>query len=138
MLLLPLNLRNTEKQLRAFYNVCRHRGARLCVMGEEENSNNRVPLKGGVISKNRIMCPYHAWTYDLDGQLQAAPHMTEEMGFKIDDVQLHKVACESWGGFIFLNLSPESAPSFEEHVAASRAKNVEIIQSTVARQGTQN
>ncbi len=114
-----LLLRNTEAELRAFYNVCRHRGAQLCAVGEQENSNDRLPLKGGVMGKNRIMCPYHSWTYDLNGQLQRAPHMTAEMGFKIEEMQLHKVACESWGGFVFLNLSPENAPSFAEHIAAS-------------------
>ncbi|MFT5134512.1 MAG: Rieske 2Fe-2S family protein [Gammaproteobacteria bacterium] len=114
-----LLLRNTEGKLRAFYNVCRHRGAQICPMGEQEDSNDRLPLKGGVIGKNRIMCPYHAWTYDLDGQLQRAPHMTEEMGFKVENVQLHAVACESWGGFIFLNLSPDEAPPFARQVENS-------------------
>jgi Rieske 2Fe-2S family protein len=88
-------------------------------MGEQEDSNDRLPLKGGVMGKNRITCPYHAWTYDLDGQLKRAPHMTEEMGFKVEDIQLHKVDCESWGGFIFLNLSPDEAPPFENHAENS-------------------
>jgi Rieske 2Fe-2S family protein len=119
-----LLLRNGEGRLRAFYNVCVHRGARLCPMGEQEDSNDRLPLRGGVIGGRTIMCPYHAWTYDLDGQLLRAPHMTEEMGFQVEDVQLHVVGCESWGGFIFIHLTPDEAPDFAQHVATS----VEIFQ----------
>ncbi len=114
-----LLLRNGEGQLRAFYNVCMHRGAQLCPIGEQEYSNDRVPLRGGVIGGRSIICPYHAWTYDLDGQLQRAPHMTEDMGFRVEDVHLHGVACESWGGFVFVHLGPTEAPLFEEHIAAS-------------------
>ena len=114
-----LLVRNTEGTLRAFYNVCRHRGARICAMGEQENSNDRLPLRGGVIGKEMIMCPYHTWTYDLDGQLQRAPHMAQEMGFKVEEVRLHKVGCESWGGFVFLNLTPAQAPSFAELITGS-------------------
>lgn len=114
-----LLLRNSEGNLRAFYNVCRHRGARLCPMGEQETSDQRLPVRGGVIGGRTIMCPYHAWTYDLDGQLLRAPHMTQDMGFNIEEVQLHKVGCESWGGFIFLNLTPEQAKSFSSFIAAT-------------------
>jgi Rieske 2Fe-2S family protein len=114
-----LLLRNGEGRLRAFYNVCRHRGARLCPVGEQEDSNDRLPLRGGVIGGRTIMCPYHAWTYDLDGQLLRAPHMTEEMDFHAEDVQLHSVGCESWGGFIFVHLTPDEAPDFAQHVATS-------------------
>ena len=102
-----LLIRNTKSVLRAFYNVCRHRGAQLCAMGEQEDSDDRLPLKGGVVAKRRISCPYHAWSYDLDGQLQRTPHMTRDMGFKIEDVQLHPAGCATWGGFVFINLSPD-------------------------------
>ena len=114
-----LLVRNGEGLLRAFYNVCRHRGAQLCPAGVQEDSNDRLPLKGGVIGGRTIMCPYHAWTYDLDGQLQRAPYMTEEMGFRVEDVQLHAAGCETWGGFVFVHLTPEQAPSFATHIAGS-------------------
>jgi len=114
-----LLLRNSEGSLRAFYNVCLHRGAQLCPVGEQQDSDDRVPLRGGVVGGRRIVCPYHAWTYDLDGQLQRAPHMSEDMGFKVEDVHLHRVGCESWGGFVFVHLKPDSAPDFAEHVATS-------------------
>lgn len=114
-----LLLRNTGGKLRGFYNVCRHRGAQLCPMGEQEESDQRLPLAGGVIGGRRIMCPYHAWIYDLDGQLQRAPHMTQDMGFKIEEVQLHKVGCETWGGFIFIHLTPRQATPFAQMIQAS-------------------
>jgi Rieske 2Fe-2S family protein len=114
-----LLLRNGDGRLRAFYNVCRHRGARLCPAGEQEDSNDRLPLKGGVVGGRTIMCPYHAWTYDLDGRLQRAPHMREDMGFHLEDIHLHPVGCKTWGGFVFLHLTPEQAPDFEQHIAAS-------------------
>lgn len=66
-------LRNGENQLRAFYNVCRHRGARLCA---DDDSGGSL-LKGGVSSKF-ITCPYHAWSYDLDGQLVRARDIPED------------------------------------------------------------
>jgi Rieske 2Fe-2S family protein len=113
-----LLVRNREGLLRAFYNVCRHRGASLCPAGKQEESDDRLPLKGGVIGKRTIICPYHAWSYDLDGNLKRAPHMKEEMGFSAKDIQLHPVGCKTWGGFIFLNLTPEQAPSFSELIAA--------------------
>ena len=114
-----LLLRNNEHELRAFYNVCRHRGAQLCPEEEQEDSDERIPLKGGLVGGKAIMCPYHAWTYDLNGRLIRAPHLTSDMGLNLEDIRLHPVAVESWGGFVFLHLSPEQAKPFSEHIAAS-------------------
>jgi Rieske 2Fe-2S family protein len=114
-----LLLRNNEHELRAFYNVCRHRGAQLCPEEEQGDSDERIPLKGGVVGGKAIMCPYHAWTYDLNGRLIRAPHLTSDMGLNLEDIRLHPVAVESWGGFVFLHLSPEQAKPFSEHIAAS-------------------
>ncbi len=118
-----LLLRNTQGKLRGFYNVCRHRGAQLCPSQSEdepqEDSHDRLPLNGGVVNGRSIVCPYHAWRYDLDGQLQRAPHMTQDMDFDASEVQLHAVGCESWGGFVFVHLAPDEASPFDEHVAAA-------------------
>lgn len=114
-----LLVRNTEGALRAFYNVCRHRGARLCGVPGEEPAGDRPRLGGGVVGGRSIVCPYHAWTYNLDGELQRAPHVSNDMGLKAEEFSLYPVACESWGGFVFLNLSPDGAPDFTEHVAAT-------------------
>ena len=110
-----LLLRNREGKLRAFYNVCRHRGARLCPGPDDDDSV--LALKGGVVARRSIICPYHAWTYDLDGRLQKAPHMQDNEQFDAESIQLHPVGVGCWGGFVFLHLSPASAQPFEEFIA---------------------
>ncbi len=115
-----LLLRNRESELKAFYNVCRHRGARLCPGPEDDDSV--LALKGGVVGGRNIICPYHAWTYDLDGQLLKAPFMNKENGFDASKVHLHPVGVETWGGFIFLNLTPANAPPFEDTIAVAKRR----------------
>src|SRR5438067_12415604 len=90
-------VRGRDGALRAFYNVCRHRGTRLC-----EEPQGRF--------SETIQCPYHAWTYTIDGQLIGAPHMNEVPGFDKGDYPLHPVALETWEGFAFLNLVREPEP----------------------------
>lgn len=118
-----LLLRNEQGQLRAFYNVCRHRGARLCVVPDQEVSDEQggegLKLKGGLVNKRRIVCPYHAWSYDLDGQLLRAPHLGEDMGFDTSEVKLHAVGCETWGGFVFIHLTPSSAKPLSEQLSSN-------------------
>ncbi len=115
-------LRNGNGELRAFYNVCRHRGARLCSDEIQCETENLVPLRGGLVNGEMILCPYHSWTYDLDGRLLKAPHMDEVEGFDKNNIQLYPVACESWGGFVFLNLSPESAADFQQVIARTASQ----------------
>jgi phenylpropionate dioxygenase-like ring-hydroxylating dioxygenase large terminal subunit len=81
--------------LRAFYNVCRHRGTRIC--REREGC-----------FPGRIQCPYHGWTYGLDGRLLGAPHMEES--FQREEYPLHGVRVEEWAGHVFLNLDPQAQP----------------------------
>ncbi|MEY2549477.1 MAG: glycine betaine catabolism [Verrucomicrobiota bacterium] len=81
--------------VRGFYNVCRHRGTRLC---EEERGH-----------ASAIQCPYHAWTYGLDGRLIGAPHMDEMKGFDKEEFSLHPVRLDVWEGFIFVNLAERPA-----------------------------
>ncbi len=90
-------VRGQDGTVRAFYNVCRHRGTRLCDAGS------------GHLSET-IQCPYHAWTYTLDGMLIGAPHMNEVAGFDKRDYPLHAVPVETWEGFLFINLAPEPQP----------------------------
>src|SRR6266853_1233983 len=70
-------VRDQKAQVRAFYNVCRHRGTRLC----EESTGH----------SSTIQCPYHAWTYGLDGRLVGAPHMDKVSGFDKAEHSLHRV-----------------------------------------------
>jgi Rieske 2Fe-2S family protein len=101
-----LLLRNREGELRAFYNVCRHRGTRLC---RESGASAGSAALGGGIGGGRITCPYHQWSYDLDGRLLAAPHLSAASGFDKSLFSLYPVGLECWGGFVFLNLTPAKA-----------------------------
>lgn len=92
-------VRDKSEGLLGFYNVCRHRGTRLC---EEERGHSSA-----------IQCPYHAWTYGLDGRLIGAPHMDEVRGFDRENYSLRPVNLAVWEGFIFVNLG-ESPISLEE------------------------
>jgi Rieske 2Fe-2S family protein len=83
--------------VRAFHNVCRHRGTRLC-------ADDSGTLSGSV------QCPYHGWTYGLDGRLLGAPHMDDVDGFRRDDYPLHAIPCEIWDGHLFINLSHAPDP----------------------------
>ncbi len=90
-------LRDRGGALRAYYNVCRHRGTRLC-----EEPRGRF--------SETIQCPYHAWTYSLDGRLLGAPSSAEIEGFVKTDYPLHRVPIESWEGFLFISLSENPEP----------------------------
>jgi len=88
-------VRDKDGELRAFYNVCKHRAHHL-LTGEGTTS--------------RITCPYHAWTYKLDGQLLRAPHTENMKSFKVDEICLDQVKVEEFCGFVFVNLDPAAAP----------------------------
>ncbi len=88
-------VRGRDGELRAFVNVCRHRGSIVC-----EGEGRRETLQ----------CPYHAWTYDLDGSLRAAPRADREPGFSTDGLGLVPVAVASWGPFVFVNPNPDAEP----------------------------
>src|SRR5437764_984543 len=92
-------IRDKSGEVRGFYNVCRHRGTRLC---EEEAGHAAA-----------IQCPYHAWTYALDGRLIGAPHMDEVRGFEKADYSLRAVNLALWEGFIFINLDEDAMPLAE-------------------------
>jgi Rieske 2Fe-2S family protein len=103
-------VRNRQGALRAFYNVCRHRGSRLCRTDGAAPAG--MAVQGGVIAGRSILCPYHQWAYDLDGHLVAAPHMSDVPGFDKAAISLYPVGVDSWGGFIFVNLTPGEAAAF--------------------------
>ena len=84
-------VRDDESRLRAFYNVCKHRAHEL--------------LKGAGQIK-RILCPYHAWVYDLTGQLRRAPHTEALLDFSTGDICLDAVCVEEFCGFVYVNLDP--------------------------------
>jgi Rieske 2Fe-2S family protein len=92
-------LRAENLEIRAVHNTCRHRGSVLCTK------------EHGRFERNRIVCPYHAWTYDLSGNLVATPRRMETPDFDMEAFPLHRVAVKTWGGFVFVCI--EGEPPFE-------------------------
>jgi Rieske 2Fe-2S family protein len=103
-----LLVRTREGRLQAHYNVCRHRGCQLVLDGRDKTSRGECVGPAGTFS-GAIRCPYHSWTYTLEGALRAAPFLDEGVGFYREEFALHPVAVECWGGFVFVNLSPTHA-----------------------------
>ena len=92
-------LRDGEGQLKAMSNVCLHRMSTLL----EGRGNARS-----------IVCPYHAWTYNLDGSLRGAPAMTLNEDFCKNSYKLPQVRCEEWLGFVFVTLNPDANSTADE------------------------
>jgi len=112
-----LLVRNREGRIRAFYNVCRHRGARLCRAADEKVAAGRVQLSGGITAGRLIVCPYHQWSYDLNGALVAAPHLGAGTGFDKQEYRLYPIGVETWGGFVFVHLTPAEAKPLPSQLA---------------------
>ena len=91
-------VRGADGGLRGFVNVCRHRGHEVAQ---------------GCGRRETLQCPYHAWTYDLDGTLRAAPRSDREPGFDRADWSLLPVRVETWGPLVFVNLDLDAAPMAE-------------------------
>ena len=98
-------LRDREGQLRGMSNVCRHRMSTL------------LEGRGNVRS---IVCPYHAWTYNLDGSLRGAPAMARNEDFCRDDVKLPPVRVEDWQGWIMVTRNPDAPPVAERLAGVDR------------------
>jgi Rieske 2Fe-2S family protein len=98
-----LVVRDRDGVIHAYYNVCRHRGAQLCDEGDKG-------APGG------ITCPYHAWSYSLDGRLIGTPHVGKE---EVDrpSMSLWPVRVAEWEGFVFVNLSGD-APELVDWLSA--------------------
>lgn len=95
-------IRGDDDEVRAFTNVCRHRGSRL--------------VDGEAGCAKVLTCPYHAWSYARDGRLVGVPHRTEYPGLQTEQLGLVPVALERWRGFLFVTLEP-GAPSVHEMMA---------------------
>jgi carnitine monooxygenase subunit len=112
-------IRGDDGAVRAFANVCRHRGSRL------------VDGNGGCAKV--LTCPYHAWSYARDGSLVGVPHRDEYPGLKTEDLGLMPVALEDWRGFLFATLQ-SGAPSvaemmgpYEQEVAPYRFEDLRVM-----------
>ncbi|MCV6584042.1 MAG: aromatic ring-hydroxylating dioxygenase subunit alpha [Marinibacterium sp.] len=88
-------IRGRDGEIRTFYNVCQHRAHELL---------------SGSGSTRVVVCPYHAWTYELTGALRAGPNIRNVEGFDRSTVCLTQVRTELFLGFVFVNLDPDAAP----------------------------
>lgn len=94
--------------LSAHYDVCRHRGSRLTTADQRRDpgdATGSAPASGTF--KGVIRCVYHSWCYELDGAVRNAPYLGEADGFDAADFGLYPVALDTWGGWIWVNCSPE-------------------------------
>jgi Rieske 2Fe-2S family protein len=100
-------VRDRAGALHAHVDLCRHRGSRLTTADQRPDpATCEVPGPSGTF-KGVIRCVYHSWCYELDGRVRNAPFLGEADDFDPAAFGLHAVALETWGGWIFVNLSPE-------------------------------
>jgi Rieske 2Fe-2S family protein len=103
-------VRREDGELGAFHNTCRHRGSILCTAEQ------------GAFARRRIVCPYHAWTYDLGGRLIATPRRMATPDFDPKRFPLFEVAVATWGGFVFIHLAGRRAPPLAESLGELPAR----------------
>lgn len=93
-----LILRGQDGAVRAFHNICRHRGSRL--VADEKGS-----------CRNALVCPFHGWVYNLDGTLRGAARPRSFPPLDKDEFALKALECEIWQGFVFIRFAPGPQPS---------------------------
>lgn len=112
-------IRGDDGEVRAFSNVCRHRGSRI--------------VDGDAGCAKVLTCPYHAWSYSRDGRLVGVPHRNEYPGLAAEELGLFPVALEEWHGFVFVTLKPsglsvaEMMAPYEEELALYRFEDLRPI-----------
>ena len=111
-----LVVRGKDGVIRAFPNVCRHRGTRL--------------LEGCGRARS-LQCPYHLWTYDLAGRLVGAPDMDAVPGFDRADHGLPELRVECWGGWVFVHLDPDAPPLLASNPTLGRTYEGRFLESLV-------
>ncbi len=124
-------LRDEAGVVQAFHNTCRHRGSMLCTE------------QSGQLASRRIVCPYHQWSYTLQGKLAGVPFIGGAEKLGVGDVSLYKVAVREWGGCVFVNLaegdgvrpfSDSADPAFNEfdHWPLAELVSGHTFQTTIA------
>lgn len=139
-----LLVRGRDGALHAHYNVCRHRGSELVLGVDPKGRSGETGPGGGAVRpsghfSSGIKCPYHAWTYQLDGALRTAPFLEDGDGFCREDLPLFHAAVESWGGFVFLRLDAAAGgPSLVSQLggAVERVKRYPLAELRTARRIT--
>src|SRR5881409_2871457 len=105
-----LFIRGDDRNVRGFYNVCRHRGTRIVGVADGEKLGS-------------LVCPYHAWTYSVEGKLVGAPHTEPLVDFRKEDYGLRSFRTGTWGGFVWANLddrAPDLPAEMEEFFSRFR------------------
>ena len=126
-----LLVRGADHRLRAFHNVCRHRGCELVLTGPGAAPAGTFP--------RAIRCPYHSWTYSLEGDLRAAPHLEDQVADCREELALHQAGVAEWGGFVFVHLDPAGAAARGDTLltqfgpAQERIKNYPLADLRVGR-----
>ena len=87
--------RNRAGSVNAFYNICAHRG---------------VEVVAGTGNAKQFKCPYHAWTYDLEGKLLGAAYMDDIADFDLDDCRMTPIKADVWEGWVFINFDEDAEP----------------------------
>lgn len=105
-----LLVRGRDSRLHLHYNVCRHRGSEL-VLGVDARPEAGAEVRPTGTFASGIRCPYHAWTYQLDGQLRTAPFLEDGDDFCREDLPLYSGEVDTWGGFVFVRLEGTEGPS---------------------------
>jgi len=106
-----LVVRTRDGELRAFHNLCRHRGSQLVF--DDEGLPGAEPVSSGRF-RGAIRCPYHAWTYGLAGELRVAPFLSDDDGVRKGDLPLHAVDVSTWDGFVFVRVVRGEGPLIEQ------------------------
>jgi len=96
--------------LHAAYNVCRHRGSQVVPVDPAESAPEPCAAAS-------LRCPYHSWTYDLTGRLLRAPHTEQVDDFEPERFGLKPVGVDTWGGFVFVHLTPDESSALDDELA---------------------
>ena len=118
-------IRGDDDKVRAFSNVCRHRGSRI--------------LDGTGGCDKVLTCPYHAWSYARDGKLVGVPHRNEYPGLQTEKLGLSPVALENWRGFLFVTLEPgslsvaEMMAPYEHEIEPYQFENLRVLGRVTTR-----
>ena len=122
-----LVVRGRDNVLRAFYNVCQHRGHIL--VNERRGNLSDV-----------IRCPYHSWGYELNGSLKHVPNLRNAPNFPVQDICLPAVTVSEYGSFVWVNLNPEASPIAKElsGLDAAISQYIPDVETAIFFEGNQN
>ncbi len=118
-------IRGDDGEIRAFSNVCRHRGSRV--------------VDGAAGCAKVLTCPYHGWSYSRDGRLVGVPHRNEYPGLRTDELGLVPLALENWRGFLFVTIEPgalsvaEMMAPYEDEIAPYRFEDLRVLGRVTVR-----